>query len=218
MRIGAIDRRRVLRALLLGCGAGLGFAARQKPGASEPVRAVLQDLRSMLAGEDIERELGWLEKSLKPDVALPIIAGLALDDLRFALSRSSLSGPSRLSLQALVVKDLKIKAAYCRQHPLGMAALVRLTVRTWSQPPAGNRLEQGDWQVMYVCTPQTLLPAYSGRSFPRFSSPSAVDLPPGLWTLWAQHPLDPGKRGPAREVTLGATPDAATLDADLLVP
>jgi hypothetical protein len=218
MGIGTIDRRRVLGALLLGAGAGLGLAARRQPGTSEPVRAVLQDLRFMLAGEDIERELGWLEKSLKPDAVLPTIAGLALDDLRFALSRSSLSGPSRLSLQALVVKDLKIKAAYCRQHPLGMAALVRLTVRTWSQPPAGNRLEQADWQVMYVCTPQTLLPTYSGRSFPRFSSPSFVDLPPGLWTLWAQHPVDPLKRGPAREVTLGATPEVTTLDADLLVP
>jgi hypothetical protein len=195
--------------------------------ASDPALvALLQELRAQLAsagGEPgsaktaVDTEIGWLEKAIKPGVVVPGAARLALDDLRFALTRSAVIGPARAAVAARVAEDIRIKATFCRASPLGMAALVKLTVRTWTEQPSG-RVEQGDWQVMYVSTPHTLLPSFAGRSFPNFSSPCVADLAPGLWSVWAQHPRDSSRRGPIRELVLGATPGADTVQADLFLP
>jgi hypothetical protein len=150
-------------------------------------------------------------------VPVPAAARFALDDLRFALTRSATVGSTRASVEARVAEDIRIKAGYCRAHPRGIAALVKLTVRTWAEQPAG-REERGDWQVMYVSTPQTLLPSFAGRSFPKFSSPCEADLAPGLWSVWAQHPRNTALRGPIHALVLGATPGADAARADLLVP
>jgi hypothetical protein len=220
-----LTRRHVLQACALPV-LGIGAPARAQAPPDPALLAILQELRTQLANAsqtpggsktDVSTEIGWLEKAVKPGVKVPAAARLALDDLRFALARSAVIGPARTAVAERVAEDIRIKANYCRAHPRGMAALVKLTVRTWTEQPAG-RVEQGDWQVMYVSTPQTLLPSFAGRSFPSFSSPCDADLAPGLWSVWAQHPRESSRRGPIRELVLGATPGADAVQADLLLP
>jgi hypothetical protein len=226
MPIGTLARRHLLHMLASLPAFGFRAVTRQAPDSS--LIALLQELRMELVNADEEAgavpgktgvgaELGVLEKAIKPGVPVPAAARLALDDLRFALTSSATVASTRASVAVRVAQDIRIKAGYCRAHPRGVAALVRLTVRTWAEQPAG-RSEQGDWQVLYVSTPQTLLPSFAGRSFPRFSSPTVADLAPGLWSIWAQHPRNSALRGPIRELVLGATPGADTAEADLLVP
>jgi hypothetical protein len=212
-----LTRRDMVRALLVGLQAS---SAHVRAWQTSPASALttLKELRGLLAGTDVDTELGWLERSVKPGVELPAAAGLALDDLRFVLSRSTTLGPARKEIRDKVAQDIRLKATYCRSDPRGMGALITLTVHTWALPASSTRVEQGDWQVQYVSTPQTLLPTFAGRSFPQFSSPCSVDLPPGLWTVWAQHPKNAAHRGPAKELVVGATPGLSSLAADVIVP
>ncbi len=166
---------------------------------------------------DTARDIRWLRESVntRPNASLPpaVLAGLEAN--LTALQRiNELLPTQRQPVVDAVRADLELKAAYCRNHPDGMAGQVALNVRTWLE--GKTRSESPQWQVMYINAPLAGFPGRKAAPFPQFSSPTSLVLPPGAYVIWAQDPKNEARRGPALLVRLGVA-KAPTLDADLLV-
>ena len=166
---------------------------------------------------DTARDIRWLRESVdtRPNASLPpaVLAGLEAN--LTALQRiNELPPTQRQPVVDAVRADLELKAAYCRNHPDGMAGQVALNVRTWLE--GKPRSESPQWQVMYINAPLAGFPGRKAAPFPQFSSPTSLVLPPGAYVIWAQDPKNEARRGPALLVRLGVA-KAPTLDADLLV-
>jgi hypothetical protein len=165
---------------------------------------------------DTARHLNWLRDSVRsrPNVPLPQSSLSALEANLSALNLSrTFSESDRTRIVDIVREDLRLKAEYCRSHPDGMAAQVTLRVRTWQQ---GDKREASQWRVMHVNAP--LKGFRDAEAFPKFSSPTELPVPPGVYVLWAQDVNDESKRGPETVVRPGAARDRRDLDADLLIP
>jgi len=119
--------------------------------------------------------------------------------------------PKDPAVRRLVVEDLQVKSDACRRSPTGMSVTFPLTVRTWA-PAASQRSEVSQWNVMYLSAPLALR-SRKGHSFPAFSSPTTIRLPPGKYVVWAEDPADKGRVGPPKDVTLGEA-----VAVDLIVP
>lgn len=183
--------------------------------------AAIDRLRRALEGVEVPadvdptRDLRWLDQSLSDaKVAVPEIALQALDALTLVFSERD-----RVPAAALrtAFDDLALKASYCRTHPDGMAALVRLTVRTFRQQP-GGRVEDSNWQVFYLNAPLVTFAPARSAAFPAFSSPTSMSLPPGVWAIWAQDVRDAAKKGPITELRLGVTGTERDVTADIAIP
>ena len=194
------------------------------PGSLAPGAAPPQDSRQSRATRALDtllqkvpslsRELTWLLKNVGEGVPESMVKNL--EGLVDALRRSENSGTAKEILEE-VRQDIVLKWALCRLSPEGMAAQVPLIVRTWT---AGEpRTEAPRWNVHYLSAPlaSSDLP---GESFPTFSSPTTISLPPGRYVVWAQDPENPKRRGPRKDVTLGS-PDgsvpAGGVKADVVV-
>jgi hypothetical protein len=166
---------------------------------------------------DTARDIRWLRESVdtRPNASLPPAVLAGLDANLTALQRINELPPSqRKPVVDAVRADLELKAAYCRNHPDGMAGQVALNVRTWLD--GTPRSESPQWQVMYINAPLAGFPGRKAAPFPQFSSPTSLVLPPGAYIIWAQDPKNAARRGPELLVRLGVA-KAPTLDADLLV-
>jgi hypothetical protein len=201
------------------CLAASGLALGQNQALSPDQRRALElldALASALPGDsDTARHITWLRESVRrrPNASLPpsSLATLDADLSALTLSRE-LSEADRKRVVDVVREDLRLKAEYCRAHPDGMAAQVTLRVRTW-QP--GEKREAPQWRVMYINAP--LRGFRAADAFPRFSSPTEMPVPPGVYVLWAQDATDETRRGPDVLVRPGAAVDQRVLEADLLV-
>lgn len=213
-------RRRSVAALACAwvtTGAMLGA---QAPALSQDQQRALQMLdvlAKIFPVGDTSRDIRWLVKSVgtRPNNRLPptVLAGLEAN--LSALNRiTTLPEGRRAAVVNAVRADLQLKAAYCLDHPDGMAGQVALQVRTWLAGQA--RSEALQWQVMYINAPLAGFPGRRAAPFPEFSSPTTLLLPPGAYVLWAQDPKNPSRRGPETLVRLGVA-KAPTLNADLLV-
>ena len=181
----------------------------------ERVFLLLDGLSRKLPGA--ARDLSWLRESVRDAVPPDALKGLEAIDA--ALSRiDQLPEADRRDLVASAELDLRIKAAYCRSHPEGMAALIPLVVHTWS--PGEVKAEVRQWDVRYLSAVLAVFPETPGEPFPAFSSPTAKSLPPGRYVVWAQDPANPSRRGVRKDVTLGnvnPVVPAESVRADVLV-
>ena len=163
------------------------------------------------------RDLGWLRESVRGVVPPEALKGLEAIDA--ALTRlDQLPESDRRNLIASAELDLRIKAAYCRSHPDGMAALIPLVVHTWA--PGEKKTEVAQWDVRYLTALMAVFPETPGEPFPGFSSPTAKSLPPGRYVVWAQDPANPARRGARKDVTLGNITPVVPVEpvrADILV-
>ena len=163
------------------------------------------------------RPIGWIRKSVSD--AVPEAAVKGLESLADALGR--IEGAPALEMKKVieaVEEDLAIKAAVCRVDPKGMAVLVPVVVHTWSSNEP--RSEVPRWNVHYLIAPLALIGDLPGESFPAFSSPTSISLPPGRYVVWAQDPQNSRRRGPRRDITLGSkdgTVPAAGVRADVII-
>jgi hypothetical protein len=204
------------------CVAVFGFALLhgQSPALSpDQQRAlnVLDAITKALPNEgDTPRHLNWLRESVRsrPNLRLPPTSLSALEaDLSALIMSSGFPESDRKRVVEVVREDLKLKAEYCRAHPDGMAAHITLRVRTWQQ---GDKREASQWRVMYINAP---LRGFRGaEKFPKLSSPTEVQVPPGVYMIWAQDDTNDARRGPDTIVRPGAAPDQRDLEADLLIP
>jgi hypothetical protein len=167
----------------------------------------------------VSREIGWLQNAIPAAGAVPAEALQALQDLHdAAVEARKLPDADRRRFVELAARDIALKAAFCRTHPHGMAALLDVVVRTW-RPGEGERVEATRWNVAYLSAPMAVFPDRKGRTFPGFSSPSRHLLPPGTYVVWAEDPANAARRGPRKEVQIGdpTRSDAATVAVDILV-
>ena len=181
------------------------------------VRALLEGLRARIP--EAARELGWLQNALPRAATVPPDVLQGLQELHDgAVAAETLSPADRQRFLELAKTDITVKAEYCRKHPQGMAALVDVTVHTW-RPEADPRVEEKQWNVMYLSAPMAVFPDRKGKSFPGFSSPSHRALPPGTYVLWAEDPANPSRRGPRKEIQIGdpAKPIDTRVVADILI-
>jgi len=160
------------------------------------------------------RSIFWIRQSVVN--AVPEPAMKSLEALVDAVQRTEHS-PEKDEVIEAVRQDLAIKAAVCQKNPAGMGVLVQLVVHTWT--PGEPRKEVPQWNVHYLSAPLYLVGDGRSESFPAFSSPTAISLPPGLYVVWAQHPAI-AKRGPTKEVTLGSVDGSVSgpIKADVIVP
>ena len=166
---------------------------------------------------DTARDIRWLSESVntQPNASLPAAVLAGLEANLTALRRiNELPPTQRQPIVDAVRADLALKAAYCRNHPDGMAGQVSLNVRTFLG--GTTRSESPQWQVMYINAPLAGFPGRKAAPFPQFSSPTSLVLPPGAYVIWAQDPKNAARRGPELLVRLGVA-KAPSLDADLLV-
>jgi hypothetical protein len=238
--LDVLDRRQILRIAWSSVAVHVAFARGRTTvlaRASQPAAAMrrdqeesleaIEELRAALSSMDTTwnptsdnpaaRDLRWLADSARR-MGGPPIPDEAISSLR-GLAYAYQSSPPTVAreLRTKILEDLSIKARYCRADPAGMAALVRLTVRTYRQQPQ-ERAEDPNWQVMYLSAPLLPFPNQRPGSFPAFSSPTTTSLPPGIWAVWAQDPNNAARRGPVRELRLGEKPGQAELVADLVIP
>jgi hypothetical protein len=204
---------------------GVVVTAYSAPGAQAPAYSqdqqralqILNALARAFPSGDSARDIRWLVESVnsRPTAGLPATVLQGLEASFTALNEiSELPEAQRKALVEAVQTDLQLKAAFCRQHPEGMAGQAALNVRTWLAGAA--RSEARQWQVMYINAPLAGFPGRRPAPFPKFSSPTSMYLPPGAYVVWAQDPLNAARRGPETLVRLGVA-GAQTLDADLLV-
>lgn len=175
-------------------------AAPHQDSRQERAKRALDTLNQRVPG--VTREITWLAGRAGEGVPESMVKNL--EGLVDALRHSENSGTAKEILEE-VRQDIAIKWAVCRQSPEGMAIQVPLIVRTWT---AGEpRSEAPRWNVHYLSAPlaSSDLP---GESFPTFSSPTTISLPPGRYVVWAQDPDDPKRRGPRKDVTVGS-PDGS---------
>jgi hypothetical protein len=198
--------------ILLPDPAASGSAALQNENRQQRLEQALRILEQRVSGS--ARSIGWLRKTAGTTVPEPALK--SLEALVDAVQRAE-HAPDREKILDAVRQDLAIKSAVCQKSPEGMGALVQLVVHTWTS--SEPRTEVPQWNVHYLSAPLFLLGDDRSESFPSFSSPTALSLPPGLYVVWAQHPEMP-KRGPTREVTLGNIDGSASgaVKADVIVP
>ena len=183
--------------LVLAVVAACAAAAAQAPAYSQDMQRALQLLNALakaFPSGDSARDIRWLVESVnsRPAAGLPATVLEGLEASFGALNRiTELPDAQRKTLVEAVRADLQLKAAYCRTHPEGMAGQVSLSVRTLVV--GATRSEASQWQVMYINAPLAGFPGRKAAPFPKFSSPTAMFLPPGAYvTLGA---------GPAERVT-----------------
>jgi hypothetical protein len=127
---------------------------------------------------EIRRSATWLAGKLK-DEKTPIAYARSLErDL--ALLRHA-AGPGKVQQAAtlrMVLDDIKLKHVDCRQF--GMGRLVRLKVRT-----IRGTTEVRGWQVFYRWLPGRAVGEVRPQSFPSLSSPTAAEIPPGAYSVFA---------------------------------
>jgi hypothetical protein len=144
-------------------------------------------------------------------ISQAMLNALQADDDALGILLGASAEQNRALLEA-TFDDLHLKFMYCRARPEGMAALVKLSVHTWD----GDK-EVRQWQVAYLNAPLAILRRDESQPFPRFSSPTETQLPPGRYLIWAQDPQNGAKRGPAKELALGRD-GMGSLQADVMVP
>jgi hypothetical protein len=177
---------KLLLGMLLLCGTG--FSETRDP-ALEPTRATLTALQSCLGSQksDIkELSKGLLEgwnwgagHGKRPTApARGYSASLDLD-LKYCTAASEAKDPkTQQRAMAVVVKDIKIKAADCRKF--GMSRMVGVSVSTIE-----GSMAQNGWEVYYRWSPASPFPTEEIRA-PQLSSPTVITLPPGEYALRAQ--------------------------------
>jgi len=85
-------------------------------------------------------------------------------------------------LLAEVMQDLRLKLDDCRANGLGRT--IPVSVRTLR-----NGHQEGGWEVYYLWTPGAKLNAQEMR-FPKLSSPSSAELPPGPYAFRARKAIN----------------------------
>ena len=189
--------RYVLLAILVVVPGSLAPGAAPQQGSRlERVKRALDTLNQKVPGAT--KEINWLTTSAGETVPESMVKNL--EGLVDALRRSENTATAKEILEE-VRQDIAIKWAVCRLSPEGMAIQVPLIVRTWTS--GEPRSESPRWNVHYLSAPlaSSDLP---GDSFPTFSSPTSISLPPGRYVVWAQDPDNPKRRGPRKDVTLGS--------------
>lgn len=180
---------------LASCAAGLvwfvALLAQQPalPRQPKPIATSLNEIEwyaRMLATHHLElqseaatilRATGWLGKKLArhepPDYELQ----LTTDD--FLLNYAVEHPKDAETLMQAVAQDLFIKDQDCERH--GHGRLVPVEVHT-----VKGAADAGGWQVYYQWVPPTQGFSPTQMSFPALSSPTSIDLPPGLYRMHAE--------------------------------
>lgn len=96
--------------------------------------------------------------------------------------KSSEEGHAFSALQA-AADDLHIKAEHCRRSGDGLGGMVTVVIRTRN----GDR-EQRNLQVLYMPKLMEAVKNAQPEQFPKLSSPTSHDLPPGRYLMWTREP------------------------------
>ena len=125
----------------------------------------------------IVKATAWLGKKLSTHEPAAYALQLTADDylLKYAVDHPAQAG----EITEAVAQDLSIKDRDCEQH--GHGRLVPVEVHT-----VKGGTDAGGWQVFYQWVPPTPDFAPAQMSFPALSSPTSMDLPPGLYRMHAE--------------------------------
>jgi hypothetical protein len=122
---------------------------------------------------------GWIPDSEVPaEYSTSLQMPLQLLDLAL---KSSEEGHAFSALQA-AADDLHIKAEHFRSGT-GLGGMVTVVIRTRN----GDR-EQRNLQVLYMPKLMEAVKNAQPEQFPKLSSPTSHDLPPGRYLMWTREP------------------------------
>jgi hypothetical protein len=130
----------------------------------------------------ILRATNWLKRLSShepPEYSLQ----LTIDD--YLLSYAVQHPGSAEQITRAVAQDLYIKDQDCEKH--GHGRLVPVEIHTVK---AGS--DSGGWQVFYQWVPPAQGFTPTQMSFPSLSSPTSIELPPGLYLMHAEKPGNQG--------------------------
>ena len=154
-----------------------------------PVRATLKRIIEILdrypkspgTGElvaGMRQRASWLAGQLRDD-RTPAQYGRSVErDLALLRAALDLAPDAQAETLRSVSEDISLKHADCKRF--GMARLVKLEVRTMH-----GTAETKGWQVLYRWLPGRAVGEVRSQSFPALSSPAAVELPPGAYSVRA---------------------------------
>ncbi|HUI42243.1 MAG TPA: hypothetical protein VL523_09755 [Terriglobia bacterium] len=131
----------------------------------------------------IVRATAWLGKKLSSHEPAGYALQLTIDD--FLLNYAVQHPADAQQITEAVAQDLFIKDQDCEKH--GHGRLVPVEVHTVK---GGN--DAGGWQVFYQWVPPAQGFAPTQMSFPSLSSPTSIELPPGLYHMHAEKAGDRG--------------------------
>jgi hypothetical protein len=124
--------------------------------------------------------------------------------------QSSRDEAESISLMDGIAVDLETKLAHCiaTGEPLGGVVRVRVHTRR-----GGG--EVSNWRVFFVPKIFESMPDKAADAFPRFSSPTEIEIVPGRYLLWAKNP-ESDAVSERTTVRIGGTKETMTID--LAVP
>jgi hypothetical protein len=134
-----------------------------------------------------ERAATW--KPSKPGAGQALLKSI----MRYSEALEALPSDPGSAQEVLraVEEDATLKYEFCRA--VGLAATIKAEVRTLRK-----QQEVPGWEVYYLPRFLTLLKTAKPDRFPRVSSPTAEDLAPGNYVVWA---VDPQTKTKAEPVT-----------------
>jgi hypothetical protein len=152
-------------------------AAAQVPVTATPApRPHEPDTAAIVAG--IRRNATWLAGRLSDDRTPAAYARSVELNLTYLRAALDFGAASRMETLKYVFEDLEQKHLDCMHS--GMGRLVKLEVRTMQ----GTNEVRG-WQVFYRWLPGRAVGEVRPQPFPSLSSPTAVELPPGAYSVQA---------------------------------
>jgi hypothetical protein len=127
---------------------------------------------------EIRRSASWLAGQLK-DEKTPIPYARSLErDLAVLRHAAGPGKGQQVGTLRMVLDDIKLKHADCKQF--GMGRLIKLEVRTIQ-----GATEVKGWQVFYRRLPGRAVGEVRPQPFLSLSSPTAVEIPPGAYSVFA---------------------------------
>jgi hypothetical protein len=139
------------------------------------------DTAALVAG--IQKNATWLAGRLSDEKTPAAYARSVELNLTYLRAALSFGAANRLETLKYVFDDLEQKHQDCMQA--GMGRLVKLEVRTIQ----GTNEVKG-WQVFYRWLPGRAVGEIRPQPFPSLSSPTAVELPPGAYSVRAVKSVD----------------------------
>ena len=119
-------------------------------------------------------------------VSAPYQESLTLDFRMLAAAAREADEKRAAAILREVADDVRIKANHCRKSTRGLGGDVAVQVETRKE----DKIDPG-WQVFYKCRIYQFTKEYTPRRFPKPSSPTRHELPPGIYVLWAEKPGGP---------------------------
>jgi hypothetical protein len=104
--------------------------------------------------------------------------------------------PLRTQEVSDVLDDLYLKAHACLLNGGKAVGSVSVTVHT-----KNSGTEVSNWRVLCIAKILQLYAYYSPTVFPRLSSPTTWEIPPGKYIMWAENP-DTGQRTAGLEIPI----------------